>query len=378
MMLGGTAKMDKISLMIPGPIELPDDVRMELSQQVNAHYGKEWADFYNSTISLLKQVFQTTSYVFPMVGSGTAGIESVISSMIAPGDRLMVLTNGFFGDRLSEIARSYRAEVIEVSFPLNVRIDPDRVRKELKNQSSLKAVAMVHSESSTGMLNPLREVAAVCQKFNIPLIVDAVSSLGGVEVRMDEWGIGACITASQKCLESPTGLALVAVSDWLWPIIERTESLGWYLNLKVWKNIYDREHDYHPHPTSMSTPLIRALKKSLENILAEGLSQRFKRHIEMSQMLRSGLAELGFEFFLPYEISSPTVISVLGNRKFPADTVVDKLEKKYKIKIAGGVGPTKGKIFRIGCMGSSARPEKIQRLISSLREIVEDHQCIGL
>jgi alanine-glyoxylate transaminase/serine-glyoxylate transaminase/serine-pyruvate transaminase len=371
--MGGIVPMNKISLMIPGPVELSVNVRRELSQQVSAHYGKEWADFYNSTIFLLKHVFQTTSYVFPMVGSGTAGIESVISSIIAPGDKLMVLTNGLFGDRLSEIARSYHAEVIEILFPLNVQVDPDRVRQELKKYSSLKAVAMVHSESSTGMLNPLREIATVCQEFGVPLIVDAVSSLGGIEIKMDEWGIGACIAASQKCLEGPTGLALVAVSDQLWPVIEKTDSSGWYLNLKVWKNMYDQEHDYHPHPTSMSTPLIRALRKSIENILAEGLSQRFKRHIEISRMLRSGLAELGFEFFLPDKVSSPTVVSVLGNQELPPDTVVNKLEEKYKIKVAGGVGPTKGKIFRIGCMGSSARPEKIQRLISSLREIVEDH-----
>lgn len=365
--------MSRMSLYVPGPIELSDDVRMELSQQVCAHYGKEWADFYNSTIWLLKKVFQTTtSDVFPMVGSGTAGIESMISSMIAPGDRLMVLTNGLFGNRLAEIARSYQGEVVEVSFPVNVQIDPDRVKEELKEHWPVKAVAMVHSESSTGMLNPLKEVAAVCKEFNVPLLADVVSSLAGVEVKMDEWGIGACVTASQKCLETPAGLAVVAVSSWLWPIIEKTESCGWYLNLKIWKDQYERQRDYHPHPTTMSTPLIRALKQSLEKILAEGLPQRFERHIEMSQMLRNKMAELGFDLFLPYEIASPTVVSVLGNQKLPANMVVSELAKRHSIQIAGGIGPMEGKAFRIGCMGSLATPGKIQVLVDSIREIVEN------
>ena len=359
--------------MIPGPIELSDDIRFELSQQVNAHYGKDWADFYNATISLLKKVFQTTSDVFCMVGTGTAGIESVISSMIAPGDRLMVLTNGFFGNRLAEIGRSYRGDVVEVSFPLNTQIDADRVRKELKNQSQVKAVAMVHSESSTGMLNSLKAIADICREYNIPLIVDAVSSLGGVEVKMDEWGISACVSASQKCLEGPTGLAVLAISDWVWPIIENTQSMGWYLNLKVWKDLYYKWHDYHPHPTSMSTPLVRALKKSLENILIEGLDKRFERHLTMSKLLRNKLAEVGFTFFLPYEISSPTLVSVNGSQELPSDMIVSELKKRHNLQIAGGIGPMEGKIFRIGCMGSSANPEKVEKVVSAIKEIVENH-----
>jgi alanine-glyoxylate transaminase/serine-glyoxylate transaminase/serine-pyruvate transaminase len=359
-------------LMIPGPVELEPEILTEMGAQIVAHYGKEWTDYYNETLGLLKQVFQTNGDIFTIPGSGSAGLDAAIGSTVGNDDKILVLSNGFFGDRLADIAQSYSSKVVIQRSNPTIPIDPDRLLATLQKDRSIKAVAAVHCETSSGLLNPVKELARVCQKEGVIFIVDAISSLGGTELQMDEWGIGICVSASQKCLEGPPGLALVAVGKAAWPLIEQKNTPGWYLNLRVWKDFAQRWSDWHPYPITMAVPALRGLRKGLERILGEGLKQRFERHRRVANLVRIGLANLGFELLIPADATSPTVTAAKGNEILSADAIVSKLKERYKIQIAGGIGEFKGQIFRIGHMGPQAQEEKIIPLLYAIESLLRD------
>lgn len=366
--------MDNYRLMIPGPVELPPEVLAEMGKQVVAHYGKDWTNYYNETIALLSRIFQTRGDIFVIPGSGSAGLEAAIGSI--SGNEVMVISNGFFGDRLAEIAQSYNSKVVIHRLEPTIAISPDFLSSALQRRPTIKAVAVVHCETSTGLLNPVKELSRICQEHGVLLIVDAISSLGGAELCMDEWGIGICISASQKCLEGPPGLAIVAVGDEAWPLIERHRTPGWYLNLRIWKQFSQSWKDWHPYPITMAVPALRGLRKALELVLEEGLEQRFQRHQRIATLLRQGLTELGFELLIKSEIASPTVTAAKGNPVLSADSLIERLRNQYSIQIAGGIGELKGQIFRIGHMGSQAKEERVQLLLHAIRSLVEG--CSGV
>lgn len=203
--------MKRFRLMIPGPIELDEEVRQELAQPLLPHYGKEWLRVYQETRGLLRQVFQTEQEVLLIPGSGSAGLEAAIGSLVGDGGKALILSNGFFGERLVAIARAYTPNVRVLSGDLDRPISPERLEEALRG-GSVKMVAAVHCETSTGVLNPIRDYGELCQRYGAILVVDAISSLGGVELRFDEWGLGICVSASQKGLEASPGLAPVAIS----------------------------------------------------------------------------------------------------------------------------------------------------------------------
>lgn len=358
-------------LAIPGPVEVRPEVLTALSSQIVAHYGSDWLKIYNETLDLLKQIFQTDGDVFTIVGSGSAGLEAAIGTLVAPGEEIIVLSNGYFGERLAEIARFHTSKVTVLQFPPTSAVDPVMLRRVLVKKKQVKAVGVVHCETSTGVLNPVGELASVCHQNEIPIIVDAVSSLGGVQLEVKKWQIDICVSASQKCLESPPGLALVSVSKEIWPVIKQTAPSSWYLNLAVWKAYAERWADRHPYPTTMATPLILALREALKLILAEGLERRFERHRRTAGLLREGLQELGFEPLVPPEIASPTVVTARGREDFPPSRLVEELKERFQIQIAGGIGELEGQIFRIGNMGPQAKQERVATLLQAIRSLME-------
>ena len=224
--------MKRYRLMIPGPIEVAPEVLAAMAESLVAHYGEEWTAFYKETTGLLRKVFRTEGDVFLLVGSGSAGLDAALGSIIAPDGRVLIPQNGFFGQRLEEIACTYTPNVTTLKFPLGQTYDLGRIEEAL-HKGEFEVVAAVHCETSTGVLNPIRELAKLCQRHGVLLIVDTISSLAIEPLEMDAWGIGICISASQKGLESPPGLALVAVAPQAWEAIERAGRPGWYLNLRV-------------------------------------------------------------------------------------------------------------------------------------------------
>ncbi|MEM3658549.1 MAG: alanine--glyoxylate aminotransferase family protein [Candidatus Hadarchaeum sp.] len=365
--------MQSVRLMIPGPVPISESTQAALGSPIIAHYGREWAVLYNETMQKLSRIFQTNGSVICIVGSGTAALEAAVASCVAPRETLVVLSNGFFGDRIIEIAKSHQIHVIPVFTPPKEAHDPEALETLLRKAPRVAAVAVVHCETSTGVLNPVKDLALVAHEFGVPIIVDAISSLGGVEFRMDEWHIDICVSASQKALQAPPGLALIGVAKTAWTYIHSRSSPGWYLNLNTWKYYADKWYDWHPHPTTMSTPLILALRQAVNEILAEGLEKRFERHQSMSNVVRSRLAEIGFEPFTNRSIASPTLVVMKPNAKtnISVDWVVNELYNRYKIKIAKGLGPTEGQAFRIGMMGLQATQEYVDAVVAAFIDLMK-------
>jgi len=359
--------IDGYRLMIPGPVELHPEVLAEMSRPVVPHYGEDWTAYYNETLDSLRTVFGTDGDIYPIPGSGSAALEAAIGSCVGRDGRLLVLSNGFFGERLASIALSIDPHTAVRRIPLSEPFSTDELTDALERESGITAVAVVHSESSSGLLNPVAELAEVCRRRGILFVVDAISSLGGVEVPMDAWGIDICVCASQKCLEGPPGLGLVAVGREAWPRIEGTKARGWYLNLQVWREYAEVWADWHPFPVTLAVPAFRGLRRGIERVLEEGLTRRIERHRRSAHSLRERLSEIGFPPVFPESIASPTVVAAHGRADVSADEVVDRLRGEHRILVARGMGEFKGAAFRIGNMGLQAMPETTDSLMQAIR-----------
>lgn len=355
-------------LMVPGPVDVVAEVREQLSRPITPHFGKQWVDVHDETTELMKQVFRTTGDVFLIVGSGSAGLDAVIGTLLGTSGRALVLSNGWFGERLGQICSSHTPLTNVIRTPRENAIDPGTLESALqKNRAD--AVLVAHCETSTGVLNPIEELGLICAQHDVLFVVDAVSSLGGAPLNMDDWQISACVTATQKCLESPPGLAPVAINPAVWKRLENVERRGWYLNLKIWKQYSDEWADWHPHPVTMPTGLVAALRQSLDRMInEEGLPVRFERHSKISSTLRKGLQNLGFEMFASEGCASPTVTGVCADERISVETLQEFLENHHEILIGGSLGEMKGKLFRIGTMGPSATYQAILPLLFGIEE----------
>lgn len=357
--------------MIPGPVSVRQEILSEMSSPLVAHYGKEWTKFYNETIKLMKNIFQTvTSDIFLIPGSGSAGLDAAIGTVVGSQMKALVLINGFFGERLHRIAKSYSDEVETIDFELGKPVKPTQLEKVLQADETIETVLVVHCETSIGILNPIKEIGEICDEHGALLIVDAVSSLGGDELNMDAWNIDICVSASQKGLETPPGVSLVAVSQRIWDLLGKVTSPGWYLNLRTWKEYSIKWSDWHPFPVTLPVNNILALRKSIEKILEEGLEDRFQRHKKMTSFLRQGLTNLGFELFIEDSFRSNTVTSAKVDSRLSANKLLKSLKDKHNIQISGSLGELKGKVVRIGHMGPSASLDAIIPLLFAIEEIL--------
>ncbi|MFC1960356.1 pyridoxal-phosphate-dependent aminotransferase family protein, partial [Chloroflexota bacterium] len=341
-------------LMIPGPVTVEDDVLFQMGQQVQVHYGPQWTAIYNETLDLLKQVFATKDDMLMLVGSGTAGVDAAIASMTAPGETILVGANGHFGQRLAEIGQAYGLDVIVVEAPLGKPLKAADFDAALTKHPHVAVMAVVHLETSTTVLNPLEDIATVARQHDIPFIVDAVSSLGGVPLAMDDWGIDLCVSASQKCLGAPPGLTQIAVSQRAWDVMaaKPQRNHGWYLNLEIWQQHAINWGDWHPYPVTISTNTVLALRASLQSLLAEGVPNRIQRYSRLADRLRSGVRELGLELFTEEDCLSPVLTGIVSPQGLPSSAIV-KFLGENDIKIAGGFGDEmKERIFRVGHMGA--------------------------
>lgn len=364
--------MRRYRLRIPGPIDLEPEVLSFMSAPLIAHYGREWVELYNETVTLLKQVWQTKeASVFLMPGPGSVGMEAAIASLSGDTHKLLVLTNGFFGDRWVTIARAYSSRVSVLESTWGRAFDIDVVEQALKRDREIRVVIMVHGETSTGVLNPLREISALCERYGAVLVADMVATLGGTEIAFDDWHIGIGVSATQKCLECPPGLAPIAVSPHAWELIERSKGPGWFVNLRTWQHFAREWADWHPHPVTMPTGLIQALHFSLHSILDEGLSQRWARHSEIAALVRNALKNLGFELFVPDDREAMnTATAAKGHPQLPAAALIRALREKYQILIGGGLEKLAGQIFRIGHMGPTATREAMVPTLLAIEDIL--------
>lgn len=358
-------------LMIPGPVPLSESVVEAMAAPVQAHYGPAWVSIHNETLQRLRQVFVTEADIFLLVGSGSAGLDAAIGSLLAPGDTALVGVNGYFGQRLAAIARAYGAHVVEVEAEWGEPLSPEAFESALQRHPHAKAIIATHVETSTGVINPIRELARIAGAHNVPIMADAISSLGGVEFAMDEWGVDLCVTASQKCLGGAAGLAPIAVGPRAWAAIEQRGSngRGWYLNLQTWREFAQSQKDWHPFPVTMPTNVVLALCAGLRELLAEGIPQRWQRYQTLAARLRTGLQELGFTPLAANSCAAPVVTAARSLPGIPSGQVVQFLEQTHGIKIAGGgLGPLHDSIFRVGLMAPSLSERDIDDVLAALAD----------
>ena len=357
-------------LMIPGPVQPEDEVLNVLGQPVQAHYGPEWCDFYNQTVDYMKKVFCTKSDVFLMVGSGSAGIDSCIGSSFSTGDTIIVGINGFFGERIKSICESYGLKVIPVKSTWGAPLNPKDFILSLKANPAAQGIAVVHLETSTTIINPIAKIGEIAKSYGVLFMVDAVSSLGGLPFNMEEWHIDLCASASQKCLGAPPGLSPVAVSASGWQTIDRKSNRdhGWYLNLKIWRQYAKEWADWHPFPITMATSNVAALNTSLKILMKEGLDRRIKRFHKLALRLRDGLSRIGMTPYTPEKLMAPVLTAVYSPERIPSSRVVDYLLESHSIKIAGGLGILKDRVFRIGHMSPNISEMDIDEVLSALKD----------
>ncbi len=363
-------------LLIPGPVSVEEAVLVEMGGPVQAHYGPEWTGIYNETRGLLKQVFRTESDVHILVGSGSGGLDAAIGSLTAPGERAIVGLNGFFGDRLAQICEGYGLEVVPVRAPLGKPLQAAHFAEALSRNPDVAVLAAVHLETSTAVLNPIVEIASLGHERGVPVVVDAVSSLGGVPLAMDEWKIDICVTASQKCLGAPPGLAPVAISQRAWEVMDSKpgRSHGWYLNLQTWRKFAQDWGEWHPFPVTMATNNVLALRASLKSLLADGLERRIERYTDLARRLRKGVRALGLEPLTPDDQLAPVLTAVYGPEAVHTGKIVRYLHAEHGLKISGGLGEgLAGRIFRVGHMGPMVGEADIDQVLAALGAFLQEH-----
>ncbi len=361
--------MDTGLLLIPGPVPLHPRVQEELAKPALPHYGDAWIQAYAETEDLLRFLWEAPKgKVFPVEGPGHAALEALAFTFLRPEDRVVVMDNGFFGQRLAEVLATHRVRVDLVSSEWGMGFDLPKLRKALVKPA--KAVALIHNETSTGVTNPMEDVIELAHAKGAFVLVDAVSSLGGIPFPAGKLDIDAAFSASQKCLAAPAGISPILVAPSLWEATDPKTADGWYLNLFTWDK-YQREWgDWHPTPTTISSNLFYAVHRALTLVKEEGLSARFARHARAAAQLRDGLAELGFASVASPELLSNTVTCMRPPAAVEASAIVKGLKERQNVFISGGLGPLRGKTIRIGTMGTQAEPEVMDRLLAAMKAVV--------
>lgn len=356
-----------VHLFIPGPASADPEVLEELSRPILPHYGAAFVAAYNACRARLKDVFRTANDLFLIVGPGTAALDAAFISALPDDAPVLVPYNGWFGRRLAEMCRAHRARVEEMPFPLGEVIDPDRVVRRLGEGPRFAAVAWVHHETSTGVLNPVEPISLAAREHGALSIIDAVSSLGGTPLAVDEWAVDLCVSVSNKALASQPGLAAITVSERAWSAIDANpQSRGWYLDLRTWRR-YDRDWAaWHPYPTTVSSGAVAALDVALRKLLQEGLEERIARTRRAAHQVRSGLADMGFTMFAPDAYASPLTTAVNAHPELPAGDLVTELRQQHGIYISGGLDELAGRIFRIGHMGRAIEESETALLLEAI------------
>ena len=336
-----------MKLRIPGPTPCPDEVLQAMSKQMINHRGKEFADLIDKETAQLKKICQTKGDVFVLTGSGTGSMEAAIVNTLSPGDRVLSLSNGVFGDRFATIAEQFGADVNRVKFEWGKAVDPDEAKKALEADPKAKAVLVTHNETSTGVTSDLAAIGAVVREFDKLLIVDAISSLGCIDVQVDNWGCDVVVTGSQKGWMVPPGLALACVSDRAWKAHAEARTPRFYWDFSKAKSFLEKGQT----PWTPAVSVFYALEVALGLMEKEGMQNIFARHARLGQMARDGVKSLGLSLFADEKYASNTVTAVASPNGIDSKKLVGTVKDEHGIVLAGGQATLGGKIFRIGHLG---------------------------
>ncbi len=341
--------MRKEYLMTPGPTPVPSEVLLAQARPMIHHRAPIYTEVLLGVLADLKYVFQTGNEVLIYASSGTGGMESAVVNLFSPGDKVVVVSTGNFGERWAKICDAYGLNVIKLEYEWGTKANPQDVADVLERDSEIKGILATHSETSTGVLNDIEEMGRIVSDYPAVLVVDAISGLGACELKTDEWKVDVVVAGSQKALMTPPGLSFVSVSDKTWAMAEKSTLPKFYFD---WGKTRDALHK--PSPQSPFTPAISTmlgLSEALKAIREETLEAVLKRHALIGKATREGVKALGLTLFAPEDEKANSVTAIKAPEGIDAQQIVKAMREKHGITIAGGQSKLRGKIFRIGHCG---------------------------
>jgi aspartate aminotransferase-like enzyme len=345
-------------LRIPGPTPLPERVARAMNRPLIDHRGPEFAAILAEVTAGAKRVFKTKADLLLLTSSGSGGLESAIANLVSPGDEVVVALSGNFGERFAALAVAYGADVVRLEFEWGQPVEPDDLARVLEHHPKAKVLLLTHNETSTGLTNPLPQLARVGRDAGRIVVVDGVSSISSIAIETDAWGIDVAVSGSQKGWMAPPGIALVSVSDRAWEQQARARSPRFYFDWKEAKAWADKGMT----PFTPAIPVAFALQEGLHMLEEEGLDNVYERHTRLARATQAGLKALGFELYAREGYRSNTVTSALPPSGLDVNALRKLLNEKYGVVIAGGQGKMTGKMVRVGHLGAIAEGDVVQVL----------------
>jgi aspartate aminotransferase-like enzyme len=358
--------------MTPGPVEISPRVLSALARPEVYHYYKGFVDLFAETTEKMKKIYQTRNDVVIMQGEGVLGLEAAVLNTINPGDKVMVLDNGPFGKWFGIYVENAGGKPVYLTSPNNEAFHPEILKEKLDVEKDIKAMTVVHCETPTGILNPIKELCPIAKKKGILTIVDSVASLAGDDVKPDQWGIDLCCGASQKALSAPPGLTLLSISKDAWNAIDHKKSpvKNSYLSITDYRDTWLKEKRF---PFTPMVSDIYALNEAADELLEEGLESSFKRHRMVADACRDGAEKIGFNLWAKRREDASNTVTAMKIPSFTTDSeVVNHMVQKYGILIGGGYKETKGELLRIGHMGYHATLTNIMTTLAALEGTLAD------
>ena len=355
-------------LLGPGPSNASPRVLQAMMAPMIGYLDPDFVLIMDEVSELLKGVFQTDNeHTFPLSATGTAGMEAGLANLLEPGDTVVMCVYGYFCERMVDMAERIGANPVPLRADWGKPFPEEMLEEELKKHTNVKLVTAIHAETSTGIRQPLEGLSALAHEHDALFMVDAVTSLGGVEVAVDRWNIDFCYSASQKCLGCPPGMAPVTVSPRAFDAVlnRKTKPVNWYLDLQLLANYWGGDRVYH-HTAPVSN--IVGLREGLRMVLEEGLEERFARHRHNAEALWAGLEALGIEVVPPVENRLPQITPMWIPEGVDEAEPRTVLLREYGIEIGRGLGDFAGKVWRVGLMGESSKAEYVLALLSALEE----------
>lgn len=350
--------VDQQILRIPGPTPIPPTVQRAMNQPMIGHRSKETATLLENVRPKLQKVFGTNEEVAIIAGSGTAGMETAFVNAIHPGEEVLVVVTGAFGERFAQICEAHDAKVHRLNLEWGLAVTPEQVQTYVKENPAIQAIFITYCETSTGVLNPIREIAEAVRSISDALIIiDGVSSIAGVQLELDDWGIDIAVTGSQKAFMLPAGLAFVACSKRAWEKIETNTRPSFYFDLKKYRNNIQK----NTTPFTPASSLLYGLEEVLNLFEREGLDNIYKRHLLMMNMTRAAMKALQLPLLAADATASPTVTAVRPTA-FKAVDFRKVLQQEFNLIVAGGQQHLADEIFRIGHMGYCSVADVLQTI----------------
>jgi len=353
-------------LMGPGPSNVPPEVLQALGRPITGHLDPAFLAILDEIADRLRSVFRTTNRMtFAVSGTGSAGMEAALVNVLEPGDEAIVCVNGVFGGRLADVAARAGASVIQVEVPWGEIVPAAGVRRALDAHPEAKMLALVHAETSTGVAQPLEEIAEEVSGHGALFVLDTVTSLAGMPVAVDEWGVDVCYSGTQKCLSVPPGLSPITFSDRAMDVVagRRTPVQSWYLDVTMLGRYWGEERVYH-HTAPVA--MLAALHTGLGLVMDEGLEHRWERHRQYGAMLAKELSARGFSYVAPEDARLPMLHCVRLPDDIDEAAVRKRLLSEYGIEVGAGLGPFRGECWRIGLMGYTSSERNVLTFLAAL------------